>query len=77
MPSRPWGSLGLQPRDPPGPGGHYFFTNNALAGILIIIFPRGLALRVTQFLGLALGVTQILALGNAKIYQHVGIYCVR
>ena len=23
---------------PPGPGGHYFFTNNALAGILIIIF---------------------------------------
>ena len=23
---------------PPGPVGHYFFTNNALAGILIIIF---------------------------------------
>ena len=22
----------------PGPGGHYFFTNNALAGILILIF---------------------------------------
>ena len=22
---------------PPGPGGHYFFTNNALAGILIIV----------------------------------------
>ena len=27
--------------------------------------------------GLASGVTQILALGNAKIYQHVGILCVR
>ena len=37
MPSRPWRSLGLRPRDPPGPGRHYFFTNNALAGILIII----------------------------------------
>ena len=28
---------------------------------------------VTQILGLASGVTQILALGNAKIYQYVGI----
>ena len=37
MPSRPWGSLGLRPRDPQGPGMHYFFTNNALAGILIIV----------------------------------------
>ena len=37
MPSRPWGSLGLWPRDPLRPGGHYFFTKNALAGILIII----------------------------------------
>ena len=26
---------------PPGPGGHYFFTNNALAGILIIIHLTG------------------------------------
>ena len=26
-----------------------------------------------QILGLASGVMQILALGNAKIYQHVGI----
>ena len=34
---------------------------------------RGLASGVTQILGLASGVTQILALGNAKIYQHVGI----
>ena len=25
------------PRDPLGPGGHYFFSNNALAGILILI----------------------------------------
>ena len=41
MPSRPWGSLGLRPQDPPGPGGHYFLTNNALAGILIIIFCKG------------------------------------
>ena len=37
----------------------------------------GLAYGVTQILGLASGVTQILALGNAKIYQHVGIFCVR
>ena len=37
MPARPWGSLGLWPRDPPGPGGHYFFTNNALTGILIFL----------------------------------------
>ena len=37
MPSRPWGSLGLRPRDPPGSGRHYFFPNNALEGILIII----------------------------------------
>ena len=29
MPSRP-------------PGGHYFFTNNALAGILIVIMPSPL-----------------------------------
>ena len=28
----------------------------------------------TQNLGLGLGVTQILALGNAKIYQHAGIF---
>ena len=34
---------------------------------------RGLASGVTQILGLASEVTQILALGNAKIYQHVGI----
>ena len=34
---------------------------------------RGLASGKTQILGLASGVTQILALGNAKIYQHVGI----
>ena len=34
---------------------------------------RGLASGITQILGLASGVTQILALGNAKIYQHVGI----
>ena len=27
-----------------------------------------------QILGLGSGVTQILALGNAKIYQHVGIF---
>ena len=37
MPSRPWESLGLRPRDPLGPGRHYFFFNNALAGILILI----------------------------------------
>ena len=51
MPSRPWESLGLRPQDPLGPGGHYFFFNNALAGILIIIFhqnmnPFALGLRV-------------------------------
>ena len=40
MPSRPWESLGLRSRDPQGPGGHYFFSNNALAGILIIIDPN-------------------------------------
>ena len=34
----------------------------------------GLASGVTEILGLASGVTQILALGNAKIYQHVGIF---
>ena len=34
---------------------------------------RGLASGKTQILGLASGVRQILALGNAKIYQHVGI----
>ena len=28
---------------------------------------------MTQILGLAWGVTQIVALGNAKVYQHVGI----
>ena len=38
---------------------------------------RGLASGVTQMLGLASGVTQIWALGNAKIYQHVGIFCIR
>ena len=40
MPSRPWESLGLRPRDPLGPGRHYFFFNNALAGILILILMR-------------------------------------
>ena len=34
---------------------------------------RGLSSGKTQILGLASGVRQILALGNAKIYQHVGI----
>ena len=38
---------------------------------------QGLVSGVTQILGLASGVTQILALVNAKIYQHVGIFCVR
>ena len=38
MPSRPLESLGLWPRDPLGSGGHYFFSNNALAGILILVF---------------------------------------
>ena len=37
MPSRPWESLGLRPRDPLGSGGHDFFSNNALAGLLILI----------------------------------------
>ena len=47
MPSRLWESLGLRPRDPPGSGGHYFFSNNALAGILILIShrPRDLSIR--------------------------------
>ncbi len=44
IPSRPWESLGLHPRDPLGPGGHYFFSNNALAGILILILSTKLAL---------------------------------
>ena len=34
---------------------------------------RGLTPGVTQILGLASGVMEILALGNVKIYQHVGI----
>ena len=38
---------------------------------------RGLASGVTQILGLVSGVTQILVLGNARIYQHVGIFCIR
>ena len=33
----------------------------------------GLVSGIMQILGLASGVMQILALGNAKIYQHVGI----
>ena len=37
---------------------------------------RGLASGLTQILGLASGVTQILALGIAKIYKDVGIFCV-
>ena len=40
MPSRPWDFLGLRPQDPLGPGRHYFFFNNALAGILILISLR-------------------------------------
>ena len=35
---------------------------------------RGFASGVMQILGLASGVTQTLALGNAKIYKHVGIF---
>ena len=38
MPSRPCKSLGLRLRDPPGAVGHYFLSNNALAGILILMF---------------------------------------
>ena len=41
MPSRPRGSLSLQLRDPPGPGGHNNLSNSALAGLLIIVhWPR-------------------------------------
>ena len=32
---------------------------------------------LTQILSFASELKQILALGNAKIYQHVGIFCVR
>ena len=40
MPTTPWGSLGLGQRDPLGPGRHYFFFNNALVGILILIIHK-------------------------------------
>ena len=38
---------------------------------------RGLASGLTHILSFVSGLTLILALGNAKIYQHVGIFCVR
>ena len=34
--ARPCEFLGLWPRDPPRPGGHYFLSNNALEGMLIL-----------------------------------------
>ena len=34
MPSRHWEFLDLRPRDPQGPGGHYFFSNKALGAFL-------------------------------------------
>ena len=45
MPTRPWGGGGVlrpQAKGPPGSGGsggHYFFSNNALEGILYFISP--------------------------------------
>ena len=53
MPYKPLGSLNLRLRDPkglagikssaaggtPGLGGHYSFSKNALAGLLILLFP--------------------------------------
>ena len=38
---------------------------------------RGLASGLMQILSFASGLMQILALGNAKIYQHVGIFYIR
>ena len=38
---------------------------------------RGLVSGLTQILSFESGLMEILALGNAKIYQHVGIFCVR
>ena len=58
---------------PPGPGGHYFFPNNALAGILIIIFHLlafGVGMGGNTNFSIRVG-------GNAQFtvfrYQHVGI----
>ena len=54
---------------------HLYSTDWGLASGLtqILSFASGL----TQILSFAPGLTQILALGNTKIYQHVGIFCVR
>ena len=40
MPARPWGVPRPQAKGPPGSGGHYFFSNNALEGILYFISPH-------------------------------------
>ena len=40
MPARPWGIPRLQAKGPPGSGGHYFFSNNVLEGILYLISPQ-------------------------------------
>ena len=37
--TRPWESLSLRLLDPPEPGGHYFFSNNAPEGIPYFISP--------------------------------------
>ena len=37
MPARPSGVPRTQPKGPPGSGGHYFFSNNALEGIFYFI----------------------------------------
>ena len=46
MPARPWGVPRPQAKGPPGSGGHYFFSNNALEGILYFISPHLLGSRI-------------------------------
>ena len=40
MSARPWGVPRPQAKGPPGSGGHYFFSNNVLEGILYFISPH-------------------------------------
>ena len=40
MPARPWGVPRPQAKGLPGSGGHYFFSKNALEGILYFISPH-------------------------------------
>ena len=54
MPARPLGVPRPQAKGLPGSGGHYFFSNNALEGILYLISPllyrkTGYFSRITAF----------------------------